>query len=107
MSVQLLFCACPDYACAERIAETLVERRLAACVNLIAGVSSIYRWQGRIECASEVLLLIKSRRACYDGIEAAIRELHPYELPELIAVEAAAGLPPYLAWVGEATTAPD
>jgi periplasmic divalent cation tolerance protein len=104
MPIQLLFCTCPDTATAERIAEALVARRLAACVNILPGLTSIYRWQGAVERSSEELLLIKSTSERYEALEAAVRELHPYELPELIAVEAAAGLPPYLAWVVESTS---
>jgi periplasmic divalent cation tolerance protein len=105
MSIQLLFCTCPDTPTAERIAEALVDRHLAACVNIVPGITSVYRWQGAVERSSEQLLLIKSASERYDEVEAAIRELHPYELPELIAVEAAAGLPPYLAWIVESTSA--
>jgi periplasmic divalent cation tolerance protein len=103
MSIQLLFCTCPDSSAAERLAEALVARRLAACVNILPGLTSVYRWQGVVERSSEHLLLIKSTSDRYDALEAAIRELHPYELPEVIAVEAAAGLPAYLAWIAEST----
>jgi periplasmic divalent cation tolerance protein len=105
MSIQLLFCTCPDAPTAERIAEALVDRRLAACVNIVPGITSIYRWQEAVERSNEQLLLIKSASERYDQLEAAVRELHPYELPELIAVEAAGGLPPYLAWIVESTSA--
>ena len=104
MSVLLLFSTCPDRACAERIADALVGQRLAACVNILPGVGSVYRWQGAIERADEVLLLIKTTRERYPALEAALTAVHPYELPELVAVEAAAGLPGYLAWVGASTT---
>jgi len=104
MSVQLVFCTCPDAATAERIAGALVERRLAACVNLLPGLTSIYRWQDAVERANEMLLLIKTTAECYAALESAIVELHPYELPEVLAVEARAGLPGYLAWVGDATS---
>ena len=98
-NVLVVLCTCPDQDSALRIAEALVERRLAACVNLLPGMTSVYRWQGAVERASEVQLLAKTTRARLAGIEAAVRELHPYELPELLAVEAAAGLAPYLDWV--------
>jgi periplasmic divalent cation tolerance protein len=104
MTVQLIYCTCPDTDTAERIATTLVERRLAACVNVLPAVTSIYRWQEAVERSSEVLLLIKTCAERYPALEAAIRELHPYELPEILAVEAAAGLPPYLAWVRDSTS---
>jgi periplasmic divalent cation tolerance protein len=105
MTVQLLFCTCPDTATAERIADTLVGRGLAACVSILPGLTSVYRWQDAVERSSEVLLLIKSTSERYPALEVAVRELHPYELPELIAVEADAGLPPYLAWVVESASA--
>lgn len=104
MSVLIAYCTCPDTPCAERIAGALVERGLAACVNLVPGVSSIYRWQGAVERSEEVLLLIKTTAARMPALEAAIDALHPYELPELIAVEAAAGAPRYLDWVRASTS---
>lgn len=90
----------PDRATAETLAAALVERRLAACVNILAPCRSVYRWQGALEQADEVPLLIKTTRARYAELEAAVRELHPYELPEIIALPLAAGLPAYLDWVG-------
>ena len=99
MSVLIVQCACPDTAVAERIAIALVEARLAACVQQIPGMRSTYRWEGRIETASEVLLLIKTTADRLDAVTASVRELHPYELPELLAVEARGGLPAYLDWV--------
>ena len=97
---------CPDEPTAERIARTAVEQRLAACVNRMAPVHSTYRWEGRIENAVEVPLLIKTTRARYPDLEAAIRSLHPYSVPEIIAIPAAAGYPPYLRWVDEETQPP-
>jgi periplasmic divalent cation tolerance protein len=97
---------CPDDATAQRIARTLVEQRLAACVNQLAPVHSTYRWQGRIEQAVEVPLLIKSTRARYPEVEAAIRALHPYGVPEIIALPVAAGYAPYLRWIDEETQPP-
>lgn len=94
----------PDRGAAIELARSLVERRLAACVNVLGECTSIYRWKGAIENAQEVPLLIKTRSALYDELEAAIRELHPYELPEIIAFPAARGLPEYLEWVGEGTS---
>jgi periplasmic divalent cation tolerance protein len=95
------FCTCPDTASAGRIAAALVEERLAACVNLLPGLRSVYRWQGQVEVADEVLLLIKTRADAYPALQERLLALHPYELPELLAVEPAAGLPAYLAWVAE------
>jgi len=93
----------PDRAKALQLAQTLVERRLAACVNVLAECTSVYRWQGTIENATEVPVLIKTRSALYREVEAAIRELHPYELPEIVAVPISYGLSAYLDWVGAET----
>jgi len=89
----------PDRDSAQRMAQSLIENRTAACVNILAECSSVYRWQGKIETASEVPLLIKSTRAAYPRLEASIRAHHPYELPEIIAVPVNAGFPGYLLWV--------
>jgi len=99
----LILCNAPDATCAERIARALVERRLTACVNILSACQSIYRWQGKIETACEVPLLIKTRTERYAAVEAAIRELHPYEVPEIIALPVSAGLPAYLDWVCQET----
>lgn len=103
MAALIAFCTCPDRSQAESLAQALVERRLAACVSLLPGVHSVYRWQGRVEQADEVQLLIKTTAESFAALQAAVLELHPYELPELIAVEVAAGLVPYLAWIDEST----
>lgn len=105
-SALVILCACPDLATAERIAETLVVERLAACVNIVPGLISIYRWQSRIERASELLLLIKSREAVYALLETRLRELHPYEVPEIVALPIQAGLAEYLGWLADHTGAP-
>jgi len=86
---------------AERIARTLVERRLAACVNVVPGLVSIYRWKGAVERDEERLLIIKTRAERLEGLRAALLELHPYELPELVALPIEGGHPPYLAWLDE------
>lgn len=96
---QLVLTTAPDREVAERLARTLVEERLAACVNVLPAMQSIYRWKGQIESASEQLLVVKTRTADYAAVEARIRALHPYELPEVIAVPILAGLPAYLAWL--------
>lgn len=95
----LIFTNMPDVPTAETVARELVERRLAACVNLLPAVRSIYRWQGTIEEAQEITLLAKTSRACYPELEATIRSMHPYQLPEIIAVPVEAGLPAYLDWI--------
>ena len=95
----------PDEAGAQALAAHLVSERLAACVNVLAPCRSVYRWQGRIETAQEVPLLIKTTTARYAALETVIRARHPHELPELIAVPVAHGLPEYLTWVAEETLA--
>ena len=97
----------PDRASAQALAATLVTGRLAACVNLLAPCRSIYRWQGGIESAQEVPMLIKTTAERYPALEAAIRGHHPYELPEIIAVPIDHGLPEYLAWVTAETLVED
>ncbi len=99
VTIVICFCTCPDSASAARIARTLVEERLAACVNVLPGVHSVYRWKGAIESADEVLLLIKTTAARMQALQQRIVSLHPSELPEVLAVEAADGLPAYLDWV--------
>ena len=107
MPVLLVHCTCPDAESAERIADALVDERLAACVSRLPGVQSTYRWEGRIERGSEVLLLIKTSSDRFDALSARVLELHPYELPELVAVEAHAGLAPWLQWVAQQTRLDD
>ena len=97
----LCFSTCPDADTARRIATALVEERLAACVNLLPGLQSIYRWQGQVESADEVLLLIKTTTEAYPALQERLLALHPYELPELLAVELATGLPAYLGWIAD------
>ena len=94
----------PDQASAERLARTLVETKIAACVNILAPCVSIYRWQGAIETAQEVPVLIKTLRAHYHKLEQVVREYHPYALPEIIALPIVAGLPEYMAWIATETT---
>jgi periplasmic divalent cation tolerance protein len=103
MPVFLILSTCPDTDTAQRLARTLVDERLAACVNVLPGVGSTYRWQGRVEQADEVQLLAKTSADRRDALMARLAELHPYELPEILAVETAAGLPAYLDWVATET----
>lgn len=103
MPVLLCICTCPDADSARTIADALVGERLAACVSRLPGVRSTYRWREGIEHGEEVLLLIKTRSERLDALTARVQALHPYELPELLAVEAVGGLAPYLAWVAEQT----
>jgi periplasmic divalent cation tolerance protein len=97
--VRVALSTAPDADTAARIARALVEERLAACVNLVPAVRSIYRWQGRIEDEAEVLLVIKTRSERVEALAERLRALHPYELPELVALPVTAGLAPYLDWV--------
>ena len=107
MSVLLCFTSCADRATAERLAATLVGERLAACVNVLPGMRSTYCWGGQLEQVDEVLMVIKTTRERYPALQARLPELHPYELPELVAVEACDGLPAYLHWVAEGATPVD
>lgn len=101
MSYQLLLCTCPDAAIAEQLAYALVEQQLVACVNIMPQIKSIYRWQNKIEAAQEYLLLIKTKDKYYSEIEQCIKSRHPYEVPEIIAIDIVKGLPDYLKWVTE------
>lgn len=103
MTALICFCTCPDAEVAERIATALVDERLAACVNVLPAVISIYRWGGAVERAGETLLLAKTTRERLAALGERIVALHPYELPEVVAVEAAGGLPAYLAWIAAET----
>ena len=96
----------PDRDSARRVADALIEQRVAACVNVLPECISLYRWQGKIESAHEIPLLIKTTQGAYSRVEAIIRKLHPYELPEIIAVPVTTGLPGYLQWVMEETQTP-
>ena len=97
--VLLVLTNLPDRDSARRMAHSLIENHAAACVNILAECSSVYRWQGKVESAGEVPLLIKTTRSAYPRIEELIRSQHPYELPEIIAVPVVAGYPAYLHWV--------
>ena len=88
---------------ADRIARELIDQRLAACVQVLGPITSTYRWQGKIETSEEWQCWAKSRRDMYDRIEAAIRGLHPYEVPEILAIPVIAGNVAYLAWLEEET----
>ncbi|MBL8427595.1 MAG: divalent-cation tolerance protein CutA [Dechloromonas sp.] len=103
MDIRLVITNCPDEETANRIALAVVEAKLAACVNILPRVQSIYRWQGAVESAVEVPLLIKTTAAAYPALEAAIRESHPYDVPEIIALPITAGLPAYLNWLAAET----
>jgi len=104
VSALLVITNLPDRAVAERMADALVAKRLAACVNLLAPCRSVYRWRGDVQHDEEHPMLIKTTDERYAELEAEIRALHPYELPEIVAVPIGRGLPGYLAWVAEETS---
>jgi periplasmic divalent cation tolerance protein len=97
----MVFCTCEDRVEARRIASHLVEERLAACVNILAGVESVYRWEGTVSKAEEVQLLIKTVRDRYPALQRRITELHSYDTPEIVAVAIADGSEKYLRWLQE------
>jgi periplasmic divalent cation tolerance protein len=97
--VLLCYCTCPDAATGQALADALVGEGLAACVNRLPGISSTYRWQGKLVTDSEELLLIKTTETRFAALKQRLLALHPYELPELIAVPVAQGHPAYLDWV--------
>jgi periplasmic divalent cation tolerance protein len=99
--VSLVISTFPDAETAHRIATQLVTARLAACANVLPEVNSIYRWQGNVETASETLVLFKLASAGYDEFETKLKSLHPYDVPEIVAIEVTNGLPAYLQWAIE------
>jgi len=102
----LVLCTCPDEPTGLEIARHLVQTRLAACVNVLPGLSSVYRWQGAIETERETLLLAKTDDALLERLQQAIVRIHPYELPEIVAVPIEGGLPAYLRWLAESLEHP-
>lgn len=105
-NLQLVLCTVPDRDSAEQIAETLVSEQLAACVNIIPGIASVYRWKGSVEKGEELLLLIKTGQDVYRSLEQRILALHPYELPEIIAVPIQTGQTDYTEWIKSCLTTP-
>lgn len=106
MSTLLVLTNLPDRAAAERLAQMLIEKRVAACVNILAPCRSVYRWKDAVQQDEEHPMLIKTTAEGYAALEAAIRAGHPYELPEIIAVTVERGLPAYLDWVAAQTGTP-
>lgn len=102
--VLIVLCTCPNEETAAGIATILVEERLAACVNRLSGLTSVYLWQDRLESGAETLLLIKTTDIRFDALSTRLCELHPYELPEIIAIPVTKGLPAYLQWVSACTS---
>ena len=105
MSAILVITNLPDRAAAEKLADSLIESRVAACVNILAPCRSVYRWKGAVQRDEEHPMLIKTTAERYPALEKALREGHPYELPEIIAVPIERGLPAYLDWVAAETGA--
>ena len=103
MNTLLVLTNLPDRAAAERLADSLIDKRVAACVNILAACRSVYRWKGAVHHDEEHPVLIKTTAERYPAVEAEIRAGHPYELPEIIAVPIEHGLPAYLAWVDAET----
>jgi periplasmic divalent cation tolerance protein len=103
----VVLCSCGDPEAARRIANALVEQRLAACVTILPVVESVYRWQEKIENANEALLLIKTTSHQFLALQEKILELHTYDTPEIIALPVIAGLEKYLRWLGEQVSSPD
>lgn len=104
MSYQLILNTCPDFASAEQLARQIIENNLAACVNILPNLTSVYRWQGEIETAQEHLLLIKAPSEQYAAIEHFLSAHHPYDVPEIIAFSIENGLPDYLQWLTSCTS---
>jgi len=94
-----VLCTVPDATTGQKIARTVVHEGLAACVNLLPGITSVYRWQGEVQENTELLLLLKTRQERYPALEARIRELHPYQVPEIIAHKIEVGFKNYLDWI--------
>jgi periplasmic divalent cation tolerance protein len=103
----LLLCTCPDAESAGHIARTLVAERLAACVSRVPGLVSTYRWEGGLQEDAEALLLIKTRSDAVPSLQARLVELHPYDVPEVIALDIASGLPAYLDWLRDSVSVSD
>lgn len=97
--VRIVFCTFPEMALARHIGTLLVEKQLAACVNLIPAVESVYRWQGQVETAAEVLAIFKTSAAAWPAFERTLAQLHPYAVPEIVALEPAASAGAYQAWL--------
>lgn len=110
-AVAVVLCTAPRHAAAGKpagadLARQLVEERLCACVNVLDGVTSFFRWEGAVDRADEVLLVVKTTRAALPALQRRIVELHPYAVPEVLAVDVAAGLPSYLQWLVAAVRVP-
>ena len=99
----VIFCTVPSKDVGSRIGGALVDKKVAACVNIVPGLTSIYEWKGKVCNDEECLLVIKSRKALFERIKKEILQLHPYELPEIISLQITDGLEQYLSWIAENT----
>jgi periplasmic divalent cation tolerance protein len=97
--VRVVFCTFPDQETAQRISQTAVEKRYAACASLVPSIRSIYRWRGQVQRADETLVVYKTSVTCYPDLEGFLLRSHPYEVPEIVALPVSAGSPTYLHWV--------
>ena len=104
MSMYIIFCTFPDVETARKTGTALVTAQLAACVNLLPAVESIYRWQGQVKTATEVLAVFKTSVAAWPAFEQRLRELHPYEVPEIVAMKPEQVAESYAQWIGDVTT---
>ena len=102
--IVVVLVTCPTPAVGRRLARELVRLRLAACVNVLPGVESVFRWQGKVDRSREALLVIKTTRARFAALRRKVLSLHPYDLPEVIALPLAAGHPPYLRWIASSVS---
>jgi periplasmic divalent cation tolerance protein len=102
--VMLVYSTTPDLETAEKIARELVGKKLAACVSMMPGIRSVYRWRGAVEDAAEICLMIKTTQRLFPALSEKLVTLHPYDVPELIALPVSDGLPAYLQWVKDETT---
>ena len=103
MSAIVIYCTCPDIETAQRISRLAVEQRLAACINQIPGITSIYTWDGNIQEDQEVLLIVKTTEERFDEFQKLVNDEHPYDLPEIIALPVTQGSPDYLDWIKQCT----
>ena len=99
----IVLSTCPGSITAKNIATDLVANKLAACVQVVPGILSYFRWLGKVDSKDEYLLIIKTTARCYRGVEKSIKDLHPYELPEIVAVPISTGLDGYLKWLNDST----
>lgn len=99
--VRIVFCTCPPTLDVQQLARTLVEQKLAACVNILHNISSVYTWKDTLCEENEILLIIKTTEKAYPTLESWIREHHPYEVPEILALPVVAGFEPYVRWIGD------